>query len=138
MTKPPPPDDLYAQVQPGLTGTWQVTVTPELTVAHVSPGMPLVYATPMMILAMEMAAGAAVRGRLPQGWVSVGVDVNIRHLAASPVGRTVTATARVTHTDPKLIHFTVEAHDGVRPIGRGTHSRAPVQVSRFLNGLPET
>ena len=128
--------DPFANVVAGLPGTWVVTVTPEVTVAHFSPGMPLVFATPMMILAMEMASGQALRGRLLDGFVSVGVDVNVRHLAASPVGRTVTASARVARHDGKLVHFDVEAHDGVRLIGRGTHSRAVVEVGRFVRGLP--
>ena len=132
-----PVTDPLERITAGLTGTWVVEVTPELTVGHFSPGMPFVYATPMMILAMEIASSQAIRGRLPDGWVSVGVDVNIRHLAASPVGRTVTATSRVTRHDGKLVQFDIEAHDGVRLSGRGTHSRAPVEVERFLQGLSE-
>jgi predicted thioesterase len=129
------PVDPFARITPGLTGHHQLVVTPELTVGHHAAGMPLVYGTPFMILAMEIAAGDALRGRLPEGWVSVGVDVNIRHLRATPVGRTVTTTGRVTHCDGKLVHFEIEAHDGVALIGRGTHTRAPVEVARFLRPM---
>jgi fluoroacetyl-CoA thioesterase len=113
-------------------------VTKELTVRHFHSNMPEVYATPCMIHLMEIAASNAVQPYLPAGWVSVGVDVNIRHLAPSPVGRTVTAYARVTKVTHKLIEFEVLAHDGKNLIGKGTHSRAPVNLARFeqtLSGL---
>ncbi len=82
------------KVKTGMTADKLVTVTREMTVGHVVPGMPEVYGTPMMILHMEMAAGSAVQPFLPAGHVSVGMMVNIRHRAATPVGRAVRATAR--------------------------------------------
>ncbi len=124
--------DPFAQIVAGMPGRHQLTVTTELTVGHHKAGMPLVYGTPFMILAMEMAAGSAIEAALPAGWVSVGVDVNIRHLAATPVGRVVTTTARVTGHDGKLVFFDIDAHDGVQWIGRGTHSRGVVEVARFM------
>lgn len=93
--------------------------------------MPEVYGTPMMILHMEMAAGSAVQPFLPAGHVSVGMMVNIRHLAATPIGRTVRATARVVAIDAKSILFEVEAWDGDRRIGDGTHRRGVVDVAEF-------
>ncbi|MFZ2168000.1 MAG: hotdog domain-containing protein [Methylococcaceae bacterium] len=113
-------------------------VTKELTVRHFHSNMPEVYATPCMIHLMEIAAGNAVQPYLPAGWVSVGVDVNIRHLAPTPVDRTVTAYARVTKVTDKLIEFEVLAQEGKNLIGKGTHSRAPVNLARFeqtLSGL---
>lgn len=107
----------------------------ELTVHHCMPDMPEVYGTPFMIYLMEVAAGNAVAPYLPEGWVSVGVDVNVRHLAATPIGRTVTARATVTEVTDRLIAFRLEAHDGVRSIGTGTHTRAPVELARFMQGL---
>jgi predicted thioesterase len=85
----------------------------------------------MMIYLMEVAAADAIQPFLPGGWVSVGVEVNIRHLAATPVGLTVTATARVTGVSEGTITFAVETHDGVERIGEGTHGRAPVELARF-------
>ena len=82
-------------VRVGMTGRHEIVVTRELTVgAHVE-GMPFVFGTPMMILAKEIASGQAVAAHLPAGWATVGSEVNIRHLAPTPVGRTVVATARV-------------------------------------------
>jgi fluoroacetyl-CoA thioesterase len=118
-------------VKIGMTAEVTVTVTPDMTVAHFVPGMPRVYATPIMILPMEMASGAAIASRLPEGLVSVGMDVKVRHLAATPVGHTVRATARVLEIDRKSVLFEVEAWDGDRKIGDGTHRRGIVNVVEF-------
>lgn len=115
----------------GMTAEKLATITSEMTVGHVVPGMPAVYGTPMMILHMEMAAGSAVQPFLPAGHVSVGMMVNIRHLAATPVGRTVRAVARVVAVEPKSVLFDVEAWDGDRKIGDGTHRRGVVDVAEF-------
>jgi predicted thioesterase len=115
----------------GMAAEKNVTVTPELTVGHVVPGMPAVYGTPMMILHMEMAAGSAVQAFLPAGYVSVGMMVNVHHLAATPVGRTVRAIARVARVEDKSILFEVEAWDGGRKIGDGSHRRGLVNVAEF-------
>jgi predicted thioesterase len=93
--------------------------------------MPEVYGTPMMIYLMEVAAGDAIQKYLPEGWVSVGVVVNVKHLAATPVGFTVTAKAEVVSVSDSTVTFTVEAHDGVEKIGEGTHVRAPIELARF-------
>ena len=122
-----PLEELHA----GMSAEKLVTVTPEMTVGHVVPGMPAVYGTPMMILHMEMAAGSAVQPFLPAGHVSVGMTVNIRHLAATPVGRTVRAVARVVAVETKSVVFEVEAWDGKRKIGDGTHRRGVVNVVEF-------
>lgn len=119
----------------GAQGEATTTVVPELTVRHMMPSMPPVYGTPYMIYLMEIAAYNAIQASLPEGWASVGVDVNIRHLAATPVGRTVVARARVTGVTERLVSFEVQAHDGVNTIGRGTHSRAPVELRRFEAAL---
>jgi predicted thioesterase len=108
-----------------------VTITAEMTVGHAVPGMPAVYGTPMMILHMEMAAGSAIQSSLRAGYVSVGMMVNIRHLAATPVGRTVRAVARVVGVEDKSILFEVEAWDRGRKIGDGTHRRGLVDVAEF-------
>ena len=80
-------------VRVGMTGRHEVVVTRELTVGAQVDGMPFVFGTPIMILAMEIASGQAVKAHLPPGWATVGSEVNIRHLAPTPVGRTVTASA---------------------------------------------
>ena len=126
-------DDMPAldNIRIGMTAEIAVTVTPEMTVGHFVAGMPQVYATPIMILHMEMASGSAISRHLPNGFVSVGMDVKVRHLAATPVGRTVRAIARVIQIDRKSVVFEVEAWDGDRKIGDGTHRRGIVNVVEF-------
>ena len=119
------------KVTVGMAAEKLVTVTPEMTVGHAVPGMPAVYGTPTMILHMEMAAGSAIQSSLPAGYVSVGMMVNIRHLAATPVGRSVRAVARVVEIEARSVVFEVEAWDGDRKIGDGTHRRGIVNVAEF-------
>lgn len=108
-----------------------MVVTRELTVAHFHDDMPEVYGTPMMIYLMELAAAKAIEQYLPEGWGSVGKAVDVRHLAATPVGFTVTARAEVVAVTEDEVRFAVEAHDGVELIGQGVHVRAPVDFERF-------
>jgi predicted thioesterase len=88
-----------------------------------------------MIHLLEITAGNVIAPLLPDGWVSVGAAIDVRHLAATPVGFTVTATAKVVEVGASLITFTVEAHDGTDVIGRGTHVRAPVEFARFMKAV---
>jgi len=123
--------DVLDNVTIGIAAERTVIVTSEMTVGHFVADMPQVYATPMMILHMEMASGSAIASLLPEGFVSVGMDVKVRHLAATPVGRTVRAIARVVEIDRKSVVFEVEAWDGDRKIGDGTHRRGIVNVVEF-------
>jgi fluoroacetyl-CoA thioesterase len=123
--------DVLAKVTMGMTAEKTVTVTSEMTVGHFVADMPQVYATPMMVLHMEMASGSAIASHLPEGFVSVGMDVKVRHLAATPVGRTVRAISRIIEIGPKSVLFEVEAWDGNRKIGDGTHRRGIVNMREF-------
>jgi len=95
----------------------------------------MVYATPMMILEMELASGNAIDACLEPGWVTLGTEVDIRHLAASPVGALVRTTARVVAVQRRVIRFEVEAFDGERRIGEGRHARGLVNVAKFIKRL---
>jgi fluoroacetyl-CoA thioesterase len=119
----------------GATATQQIQVVREMTVAHFHEHMPEVYGTPIMIYHLEVTAEAAIRQYLPDGWVTVGVEVNVKHLAATPVGATVTTRAEVIEVSDHTIKFAVEAHDGFEKIGEGFHVRAPVDMNRFLKRL---
>jgi fluoroacetyl-CoA thioesterase len=113
-------------------------VPPERTVGYLIPHMPMVYATPMMILEMEMAAGDAISAHLQPGWVTVGTEVDIKHLAATPVGATVRTTAKVIAVERRVIRFEVEAFDDRRRIGEGRHARGLVNVASFTATLAAT
>lgn len=127
--------NLLESIKPGMTGEVTIVVGPDQTVGHFVPGMPMVYATPMMILLMEQASGEAITSRIPEGYVSVGIEVNVRHLAATLVGCTVRAVARVTEVRGRSIAFDVEAWEGDRKIGDGTHRRGVVNVAEFQKRL---
>ena len=115
----------------GMSAERTLVVPPERTVGHFVPGMPMVYATPMMILEMELASGDAIRGHLVPGWITVGTEVDIRHLAAALVGATVRTTARVIAVERRVIRFEVEAFEGTRKLGEGRHARGLVNLESF-------
>ncbi len=116
----------------GAKGTFTLRVMP----AHLANQfkdaiLPEVFATPMMITAMENAALNAIRGFLDAGESAVGTAVNVRHLAATPVGHDVTAEAEVSKVDGRHITFKVSARDDQEEIGAGTHERAVIDVARL-------
>jgi len=118
-------------IKVGMSAERTLTVTPDRTVRHVIPTMPAVFGTPMMIMEMEMASADAVNPHLEPGWVTVGTEVDIRHLAASPVGALVRTTARVIAVERRVIRFAVEAFEGERKIGEGRHARGLVNLATF-------
>src|SRR5216684_4078296 len=122
-------------IKVGMSAERTLVVPVERTVGHFVKGMPMVYATPMMILEMEMASGDAIRGHLQPGWVTVGTEVDIRHLAASLVGATVRTTARVIEVGRRIIRFEVAAFEGERKIGEGRHTRGLINVAKFNERL---
>ena len=123
--------DARETIKVGMSAERTLVVPPERTVGHFVRGMPMVYATPMMILEMEMTSGDAINRYLEPGWITVGTEVDIRHLAASVVGAQVRTTARVIAVERRVIRFEVEAFDGERRIGEGRHARGLVNLATF-------
>jgi fluoroacetyl-CoA thioesterase len=116
----------------GAKGTFTLRVTPaHLANQFKDAALPQVFATPMMVTTMENAALNAVRDYLDAGESAVGTIVNVRHLAATPVGHRVTATAEVTKVDGRRIEFKVSARDDTEEIGNGTHERMVVDRARL-------
>lgn len=122
--------DLSA-IKPGLKGCATLVVAPEHTAPHVGSGRIAVLATPVLINVLEAAALACCEHLLPAGHQSLGIHLDVRHIAATPVGMSVTATAEVTAVDRRTITFRVEAQDEKELIGDGTHVRVVVNVARF-------
>ncbi len=118
-------------VKAGLKGRVDLTVGDEHTAPSVGSGAIHVLATPVMINLMEAAALDAAEHLMPKGHQSLGIHVDISHVAATPVGMKVRATAEVTAVEGNRIRFRVEAHDEVEMIGEGTHERVVVNVARF-------
>ena len=121
----------------GLIGEATALVSAENTAARWGSGMVAGFSTPAMIGLMENAAFAATKDLLPPTQTTVGVEVNIKHLAATPVGMTVRAHAELAHVDGRKLLFKVEAWDDVEKIGEGTHARFVVDVARFNKRMGE-
>ncbi|MBU0928998.1 MAG: thioesterase family protein [Spirochaetes bacterium] len=118
-------------LEPGLIGRRELVVEERHTAGHLGSGGVPVYATPMMVLAMEEAALAAVDHLLRPGEATVGYSLDVRHLAATPVGMRVVATAELVAVDGRMLTFRVEARDDAELIGEGTHVRAVISMDRF-------
>jgi predicted thioesterase len=118
-------------IKVGMSAERTLNVTLDLTVRHVIPTMPAVFATPMMIMEMEITSGDAINAYLEPGWVTVGTEVDIRHLGASGVGAVIRTTARVIAVERRVIRFEVAAFDGERRIGEGRHARGLVNLATF-------
>lgn len=121
------------EITVGMRGEVATTVEREDTAQVVGSGTLLVYATPCMVALMEGAACEAVAPALPDGKTTVGIELNIKHVSATPVGLDVTACAEVIETDGKVITFKVVASDEAGVIGEGIHKRAVVSTQRFLD-----
>ena len=119
------------QPKPGLSATLTQTVTDAMTARYVGSGSVGVFATPQLALLLEKAAVAALQGHLPPEQTSVGTALHIEHLAPTPPGMTVTATATLTAVEGRKLIFRLEARDEVEPIARGTHTRFLVNQKTF-------
>ena len=120
-----------SKLQPGLKGSAELIVGEEHTAPFVGSGRVRVLATPVMINLMEAAALDAVERLLPAGHQSLGIHLDVRHFAATPVGMRVYATAELIGIDGRTLSFRVEARDEREPIGDGRHERVVVNVARF-------
>lgn len=117
----------------GLKHTITETVTIEKTAQNVGSGLLPVYATPAMIALMEKCASECIAPFIEEGKSSVGTMLNVKHLAASPVGITISCTATVTEIDGRRVAFSLKASDEKGPIGEGTHERFIIDVERFMS-----
>jgi len=118
-------------VTPGLTGRVVATVRAADTAVALGSGDVEVLGMPRLIALLEAAAIAALEGRLAPGETSVGTHVDVEHLAASHVGTTLWATAKLVAVDARRLSFTLSARDGDAEVARGTHRRTVVARARF-------
>ena len=112
-------------------------VEPKHTATAFGSGAIEVFATPMMAALMEKAAVAAVEHLLPKGMNSLGVQLEVSHLAATPVGMKVTATAELIAVDKRRLEFSVRARDEKELIGDGRHIRIAVNAASFEDRVAE-
>lgn len=118
-------------IVPGLVGQMELVVGEENTARHLGSGNVSVLATPEMVRLMERASVAAVDHLLPSGQRTVGIRVDVRHLAATPVGMRVTARSELLTVEGRKLTFHVEVHDEMEKVGEGTHERMIIDLDRF-------
>ena len=124
--------DAMQSIPIGTKGTFTLVVAPEhLANRFKDATLPPVLATPIMIMMMENAALNALKPYLEPGQSAVGTHVDVSHLAATPIGRRVTAVAEVTGREGRRIDFAVAASDDKRKIGTGTHQRMLIDLAEF-------
>lgn len=107
-------------------------VTENETAIKMGSGDLEVYATPAMIALMENAAKTLVISELPEGYTTVGIEMNVQHIKSSPVGANITCKATLIKVDRKKLFFDVEATDDTGTIGKGSHIRYVVNSQDFM------
>lgn len=122
-----------ADLQPGIKGSASTYCTDQNTAIAYGSGSIRVFATPAMIGLMEEAALKSVQPYLPPGQTTVGIKVDVQHLAATPPGMQVTATSELVEVDGRRLVFRVEARDEKDLVGQGIHERFIVQEDKFLS-----
>src|SRR5689334_7351671 len=122
---------LVLNLPPGLKGVAELVVGEQHTAPRIGSGRIRVLATPVMINLIEAAALAAIEQSLPENHQSLGTRLAISHIAATPVGMRVRATAEVVRVEGRTVHLRVRAEDERELIGEGTHERVVVNVERF-------
>ena len=124
-------------LQAGLNAETEITVTETETAAHLGSGLVPVYATPALVALMENAAVRALEGHLPDGQTTVGGQIDVRHLAATPVGMKVRARAELLEAKGRKLTFKVQAWDEKESIGEATHIRYIVDEDKFMRKVKE-
>ena len=126
-----------ANIPIGTKGEERLLVTSEVAIDFLGLENARVLSTPNMILGLERTSRNAVLPLLDPGYDTVGTHVNVYHLAATPVGMTVTFRTEVASVDDRRVNFKVEAFDAKEKIAEGTHQRFIVNVSRFAARVQE-
>ncbi|MEI6822561.1 MAG: thioesterase family protein [Bacteroidota bacterium] len=123
------------EIEEGVIGRMEIVVSKELTAAKYGSGLIEVFATPAMISIMESTAHTSVQKYLPEGFITLGIEVNIKHLKATPVGMKVTCESKLINVDGRKLTFEVNASDEKGLIGTGLHVRFIVETKKFMDKL---
>jgi fluoroacetyl-CoA thioesterase len=118
-------------LKPGRTGTAEFVVGEEHTATRIGSGRAPVFATPMLVALMERAAVACIETALPAGQESLGVRIDVEHIAPTPAGMRVSATAKLTQVRGRTLTFGIEARDDGGLVGTARHTRVVVDSQRF-------
>ncbi len=115
-----------------IKGVWQETVDESRSAETMGSGSLRVYATPALVALMEHAACEALKGMLEDGVTTVGTQMNVSHVAATPIGMTVRAEAVLTAQEGRTYTFAIEAYDDAGLIGKAEHQRVAVKTDKFM------
>lgn len=118
-------------LEAGIKGTKEITVTEQMSAKSMGSGTLQVFATPAMIALMEQTAWESVTSELEEGSGTVGVSLNVKHVAATPIGMKVTCETELTKVDGRSLTFTVKVYDEAGLIGEGEHERFVVYNEKF-------
>ena len=124
-------------LEPGLTAEVGMTVSEAETAVHMGSGNIAVYATPALVALMENSAVRALEDHLPPGQTTVGGRIDVRHLAATPIGMRVNAQAELVEVQGRKLSFRIQAWDEVEQIGEASHTRFIVDESSFMERVRE-
>lgn len=119
-------------IKPNSQGEISEVVVLDNTAIKMGSGKSPVYATPALVALMENAAILACESQLPEGYNTVGIAISVKHLAATPIGLTVTAKATLVEQDRKKLFFKIEAFDDAGKVGEATHDRFIIESAPFL------
>ena len=119
-------------LSPGVTGEKSVAVTIENTALAMGSGTLRVFATPAMIALIEGCCAESVEDYLPEGMTSVGTNINVAHVAASPLGASIFCKSRLVAVDGRRLDFETEVYDNAGLIGKGKHTRFTVDAEKFF------
>ena len=122
---------------PGTTGYQEIIVGPDDTATRYGSGLIDVFSTPALVGLMEKTAQLSVQEHLPEGYITLGTEISIKHVKATPVGMRVFCDSVLEAVDGKKLLFRVTARDEKGLIGEGTHRRTIVDAQRFLDKLNE-
>lgn len=125
----------FSAIHPGITGKATITVNTTDTALQYGSGLVEVFATPAMIALMEKTAHESVQPLLPEGFLTVGSEVNIKHIKATGVSKQVRAESVLLSVEEKKLTFKTEAYDEEGKIGFGTHTRYIVEKKPFMESL---
>jgi fluoroacetyl-CoA thioesterase len=128
---------MKSRPQVGATGELAFKVEPQHAIDFAAGGMPAVLSTPNLISFLERTAREMLAGCLEDGEQSVGVEIELRHLAPTPVGQTIHCTARVIHAEDREVTFQISARDERELIARGLHKRAVIRTESFNRRVKE-
>ena len=131
------PKSELGAIAPGLNAEIQIVVSEIETATHLGSGLVSVYATPALVALMENAAVHALEGHLPEGQTTVGGHIDVRHLAATPIGMKVRARAELLDVRGSKFTFKIKAWDEVELIGEANHIRFLIDTEKFMKKVGE-